>query len=124
PRLGAAVVAVIDELDKVQPVTGALIPEHEAAYLTANHLWAASSRKVRLSAARNEFVACQILVRGHLTGVEADLTFEGSDGIRANFSRYQAVATNRGPLPDPLVPIELHAKPIDGQTSDSLYCEV
>ena len=32
-------VAVIDELDKVHPVTGELIPAQPDGYLHANHLW-------------------------------------------------------------------------------------
>src|SRR5262249_9122239 len=39
PRLGGAEVAVVDELDKVHPVDGTMIPAQPDGYLAANHLW-------------------------------------------------------------------------------------
>src|SRR5437764_14876208 len=39
PKLGDAEIAIVDELDKVQPVTGQMIPAQDASYLSANHLW-------------------------------------------------------------------------------------
>ena len=48
PKLGQAEVAIIDELDKVQPVTGEMIPKRPESYLTHNHLWDAKSRTIRL----------------------------------------------------------------------------
>ena len=45
PKLGDAEVAVIDELDKVQPVTGEMIPKQPDGYLAANHLWSAKTSK-------------------------------------------------------------------------------
>ena len=73
PRLGAGEVAVIDELDKVHPKTGNLIPSQPAGYLQANHLWNAATRTISLHAARNEFVAFQILIRGRQLGGDVDL---------------------------------------------------
>lgn len=132
PKLGGAEVAVVDELDKVQPVTGATIPPQPDGYLEANHLWEAPSRRVRLHAARNEFVGFQVLVRGGVQGVRPTLTFEraGASGIKAEFGRYRHVATREGPLPDPIVPMD---GPLDvpsadeaiaGQRIASLYCEL
>ena len=60
---GTVEVAVIDELDKVHPVTGELIPAEPEGYLAANHLWDAAGRRITLQAARNEFVAFQVLLR-------------------------------------------------------------
>lgn len=124
PRLGKAEVAVIDELDKVQAVTGELIPRQGADYLSANHLWNAGSGVVRLFAARNEFVAFQIVVRGPVEKIEPELFFPGNEAVRVTFSRYQPVATNRGPLPDPIVPLDYPAEPIAGQTIQSFHCEL
>ena len=46
PRLGTAEVAVLDELDKVHPVTGALIPAAaRRAIWKANHLWVANGAR-------------------------------------------------------------------------------
>ena len=49
PRVAGAEVAILDELDKVNPVTGELIPSQPDDYLTANHLWNAADRKITLS---------------------------------------------------------------------------
>jgi hypothetical protein len=106
PRLGEAEVAVLDELDKVQPLTGALVPPRPAGYLAANHLWSAAAKQVRLHAARNEFVAFQVLLRGPVRGAVPELTFGGGGAPpRALFSVYHPVASAKGPLPDPLVPL-------------------
>ncbi len=109
PRLGAVEVAVLDELDKVNPVTGELIPNEPESYLAVNHLWNAAPPLVTLQAARNEFVAFQVLVRGDLSGatIQAELTFDGAvaKGINVEFGRYQFVTSRRGPLPDPIVPL-------------------
>lgn len=123
PRLGAAEVAVVDELDKVQPATGAFVPARPAAYLQANHLWDASARRVRLHAARNEFVAFQISVRGKVPSVHAELNFEGTDRLPVEFGRYQAVQSRLGPLPDPIVPLGLKDDK-GGDSHQSLHCEV
>ncbi len=44
PRLGGAEVAILDELDKVHPVTGEMIPKQADGYLAANHLWSAKDK--------------------------------------------------------------------------------
>ncbi len=68
PRLGAGEVAVIDELDKVHPQTGECIPPQPPDYFRANHLWNAAERRISLYAARNEFVAFQVLIQGRQLG--------------------------------------------------------
>ncbi|MFO0959112.1 MAG: DUF4091 domain-containing protein [Isosphaeraceae bacterium] len=105
PKLGRAEVAVIDELDKVQPESGAMIPPQADGYLAANHLWDAGGRRIRLHAARNEFVAFQVLVEGEAGPIRPSIRFEG-DPIPAEFGRYQPVASKQGPLPDPIVPLD------------------
>lgn len=103
PKLGEAEVAVIDELDKVRPGTDTLIPARPAGYLAANHLWDAGRRQIRLHAARNEFVAFQVVVKGGAKALRP--TLHPGDGIEVAFGRYQAVATPSGPLPDPITPL-------------------
>ena len=131
PRVGGAEIAVLDELDKVQPVTGEMIPRQQAGYLAANHLWIAKEKKLRLHAARNEFVAFQILVRGSVRDLRPQLTFaRGAGAIQAEFGRYVHVASKKGPLPDPIVPLADGLtvpgpdEKIAGQQSGSLLCEV
>ncbi len=109
PRLGTVEVAVLDELDKVNPATGELIPNEPESYLAVNHLWNAAAPRVTLQGARNEFVAFQVLVRGDLAGgiIQPELTFDGAvaKGVIVEFGRYQLVTSRRGPLPDPIVPL-------------------
>ncbi|MBN2023734.1 MAG: DNRLRE domain-containing protein [Pirellulales bacterium] len=124
PRLGETRVAVIDALDKVQPLTGRMIPEQPAEYLQANHLWDAGKRRIRLAAAGNEFVAFQVLLDGPTTNVEPSLTFTGAGrGIHVAFAWYRPVETDAGPLPDPLVPLDA---PDDATNAPrrSLYVEL
>ncbi len=66
PRLGGSEIAIIDELDKVNPMTGELIPYQPDGYLSTNHLWDAKKKQISLQAARNEFVAFQILCRARV----------------------------------------------------------
>jgi hypothetical protein len=129
PRLGDIEVAVLDELDKVQPVSGEMIPPQPAAYLAANHLWNAKTKQLRLAAARNEFVAFQVLVRGPIHGLLPELTFEEKT-LQTAFGRYRHIASQKGPLPDPVMPLN---GPLDlpaadetfaGQKSGSLLGEI
>jgi len=129
PRLGAAEVAVLDELDKVQPVTGEMIPKQADGYLAANHLWSAKTKEVRLHAARNEFVGFQVLLHGAAKGVRPMLTFESDEGgkIQTTFGRYFTIPeTRKGPLPDPIVPLgdDGLSVPAAGDKYGSLYVEV
>jgi hypothetical protein len=132
PRLGGAVVAVVDELDKIQPVTEELIPPQPAVYLAANHLWDAASKRVRLHAARNEFVGFQVLLHGAVKGVRPRLAFEGAGAgkVLVEFGRLRHVASKKGPMPDPVVPLNgpldvpSAAESIPGQKTVSVYCEL
>jgi hypothetical protein len=126
PRLDGAEVAILDELDKVHPVTGAMIPARSGEYLAANHLWSAKTKTVRLHAARNEFVGFQVLLRGDGKTVKPSLTFEDKE-ISSSFGRYHHVDSRQGPLPDPIVPLaaaDLPPEKIDKQKSSSLYGEI
>jgi hypothetical protein len=114
PRLGGGEVTVIDELDKIHPETGALIPPQEPSYLKSNHLWDAAGRTIRLHAARNEIVGFQVLLRGRQLGRDVDLAAELSFSgrvakVQAACGRYHLVSTPEGPLPDPIVPLGVPA---------------
>jgi hypothetical protein len=131
PRLGEATVAVIDELDKVQPATGEMIPpQPDTAYLSNNHLWNAKDRGIKLQAGRNEFVAFQVLIRGTTNDIRPELKFDddGKQKIGVGWGRYQDVPSAKGPLPDPIVPLETPTitvvEPNAPRKSQSLYCEI
>ncbi len=130
PRLGPIEVAVLDELDKVHPVTGELIPSQPEGYLAANHLWNADERRITLQASRNEFVAFQVLLRGDRLAdrdpIIPELKFDAPAGRapRVEFGRYQPVNSRNGPLPDPIVPMEFPASPANGARNRSLHAEI
>ena len=128
PTVSRAEVAILDELDKVNPLTGEMIPIQPDGYLTVNHLWDAAARKIELQAARNEFVAFQILLRGDIPSgsIKADLAFDGPGGksIQVELTRYHTVASKRGPLPDPIVPLGFSTESTPGKKSFSLHAEI
>ncbi|HEY2249818.1 MAG TPA: DNRLRE domain-containing protein [Planctomycetaceae bacterium] len=131
PRLGKAEIAVIDGLDKVQPLTGVTIPQQPAEYFTRNHVWSAAQKQIRLHAAKNEFVSFQIVVRGSAADIHPSLSFTGKEPHSTiEFFRCRHVSTKSGPLPDPLVPLNggfsvpTADDKISGQKSGTLLCEV
>jgi hypothetical protein len=124
PKLGGAEVAIVDELDKVDPVRGTTIPATPDGYLTANRLWNARENRIRLHAARNEFVAFQIVVRDGRLEVTPSLTFSKGAAPRVEFGRYGLVPAAGGPLPDPIVPLASARRSVQGRTSQSLHAEL
>jgi len=123
PRLNQAQVAVLDPLDKMNPVTGALIPAQPKGYLSANHLWNASAKQIRLFAARNEFVAFQVAVRGPVRALTLSLAVAGIDESGIALSELRTVTTAKGPLPDPVAPLTGAIDVADGRRR-SVLCEV
>lgn len=130
PKLAGAEVAIIDMLDKVHPLSGALTPAEPDSYLLGNHLWSSAPPQIRLAAGRNEFVGFQIVLRGQVADVQPAVQFADPRVARARFFRYANVSTRRGPLPDPLPPLTGgfsmpdRRSPLAGQTSGSLLCEL
>jgi len=130
PRLGNLEVAIIDPLDKVDPVSGAMIPPQTPGYLRANHLWNATGKTLELHAAKNEIVAFQVLLHGRARQVRAALTLDTQPPLPYAFGRLRCVASEHGPLPDPVVPLDqpLNLPPADehipNQVNTSLLCEL
>jgi hypothetical protein len=128
PRVSGADVAVVDELDKINPSTGLLNPIQPEGYLAANHLWDAVDRRIALQAARNEFVAFQILLRGEIPvgSIKPELTFDGRSGkaIRVELGRYHLVPSKQGSLPDPIVPLDFPGAKAEGIKNQSLHVEI
>ena len=137
PKLGEVEIAIVDALDKVQPVTGQMIPPQDPGYLAANHLW--DGKQIHLFAARNEIISFQVLVRGTVQNLAAKLTFNQvavedrplDEDVR--FYALRDVDSKIGPVPDPLVPLEGGkpmlsvpdlTNPISGQKTGSLLCEI
>ncbi|MDA0840111.1 MAG: DNRLRE domain-containing protein [Planctomycetota bacterium] len=131
PRLGDAEIAIVDSVDKVHPVSGKMIPERTTSYLGSNHLWSAEDKRIRLYAARNEFVDFQILFKGMASDVRPELHFEQDKKvIRESFFEYRHVNSKQGFLPDPMVAltggfsVPSSIEKIPDQAFGSLLCEV
>ena len=130
-KLGQASVAIIDELDKVQPITGEMIPPQSDAYLKLNHLWNAHKRLITLRGARKECIAFQVLLGSPASDVQASLTFEGAAAkAQVRMGMYSYVGTDHGPMPDPIVPlptnlsIPAQAESLKGQKYGSIHVEI
>jgi hypothetical protein len=106
-RLGDRAVFVADPLDKMHPETGEMIPPRPPSYRVENHIWSARERRVRLAAARNEFVAFQVIASAGAGRLELELGFDGSEGCQpsSELLRFVSIPSEAGPLPDPLVPL-------------------
>ncbi len=124
PKLGKGEVAIIDELDKVHPISGEMIPKQAEGYPAANHLWSAKEQRLRLHAAGNEFVSFQISLRGVEGAVTPSLTFENAEGVKTAFGIYTNVESAKGPLPDPIVPLTKEFKVPEGHKNGSIHGEV
>ena len=125
PVVGGLKVAVLDLLDKVNPVSGEMIPSHRPGYLGGNHLWSASRKLVRIQAARNEAVCFNLNLSGS-TPAEVKLDFPGARGLKARLFSYHYTETRAGPLPDPCLPLEgpVTLPPVEGARNVTVLCEV
>lgn len=131
PALGDARVAILDALDKIHPVTRELIPKHPPQYPAANHLWNAQQKRIRLYAAKNEFVEFQVVLAGEVRGLRPSLVFAGQEkNLAVSWGRYECVPSKLGRLPDPIVPLDGPVnlpdgrRQIAGQRAASLHCEI
>jgi hypothetical protein len=89
-RLAAQVPAVrlwaVSDGVRVNPVTGQVYEQRSdihkdypsGDFRAANSVWAAPSKTVSLRAARNEFVAFQVIAEAEKFATEVNVTFDGS----------------------------------------------
>lgn len=125
-------VFVVDPLDTVHPQTGQLTPARPESYRQANHLWSAKKKLIRLHAAKNEFVAFQVVLTGQTKGVHASVTLDGDefDAPKISLMRFRNVKVKNSYLPDPLVPLDgpiripASDEPVTDQTHASFLTEL
>ena len=123
---------VVDELDTFTATGQARTGPRPKFYTQANHLWQARQKRVRLHAARNEFVAFQVLIAGTdrvLDTTNARLSFadKQSAGIQVELGRLIEVPTADGTwVGDPVVPLsQTKSWPeVPGRTMRSLHVEL
>ena len=107
-----------------------MVPKQAPSYLKRNHLWDAEKKTIDLHAARNEIVAFQILLHGRARQVHAALELDGQPPLSYTLGWMRCVATENGPLPDPVVTLDrpLDIPPADeqiaNQVNTSLLCEL
>ena len=131
PEVGGLRIAVVDLLDKIDPKTGEMIPQHPDGYLGGNHIWSAKQKLVRLQAARNEAVCFQVNLAGQSQGVGLELAFPDQPQLQTQVLRFDYTGTSAGPLPDALLPLGgslAIPNPDDpeaaGQKNASVLCEI
>ena len=102
--VGGLKVGVADVLDKVHPVSGKMIPQQEAGYLGGNHIFSAKEKKIRLYAAKNEFVWFQLILQGQANDIQVSSDFK--NGVQTDLYQTAYVGSDAaGNVPDPLLPL-------------------
>lgn len=92
------VFAVLDGLDKISLSKDAPLASGD------DFLWNASTERIRLSAARNEWVDFQVMFARPFDDLRVSVEFDDA-AITAEVSALRGVATARGRFGDPLVPV-------------------
>lgn len=107
-RRGELEFAVIDELDKVNLLTGKLVPDRGEGYWAKNHLWSAKRNELTLEGAKKEWLAFQWVARGNsVTNLSAKLELNGSRAaIPVSVGRYAPIPQGDGLFGDPIVSME------------------
>ncbi len=138
PCLAGLKVAVVDLLDKIDPINGYMIPLHKDGYKGGNHIFSAKKGLVRLQAARNEAVAFQVNLEGRADDVSAAILFEHNPGLKVKIFQfaYVRIRDKNGKvvsvLPDPLIPLKgsfsipsrAGKVRIRNQKNHSIICEI
>ncbi len=115
-----------DDLTKINPEGKPIVADPPADYRDRNPVWNGTLREVRLDAARNEWVAFQVIIEGGPAGLPeatvevSDLTSAGGTIPKSRFALFgeyytQVTTPSRSPAwslgpgwyPDGLVPFEL-----------------
>ncbi len=148
PQSAPAIWAIPDLL-KIDPKTGALLEQSDFPdHRSANSVWDAASGTVRLSGARNEFVAFQLAIESPqpLAGIEVSVTepLFGASQLPEVLQQTSAIqlyrewfvpddqdtSETRPWYPEPLIPLtgplELPAKdnPVPGQTVQPVFVDI
>ena len=101
-------IVVLDLLDKVDPVTGNLIPSGRSASTGESFLLDAEKKKIVLHAARNETVWFQLKLENDNKNLRIDSNFEGHANLNWKVLQFANVGSsaNGKPhlLPDPIIP--------------------
>ena len=137
PTTGKLKVAVVDTLDKIDPVSGRMIPAQTQGYQGGNHIFSGEQKKIRLYGAKNEHVSFQLNVKGNSDNISITYEFEEKIKLNTRLFEFGYVKTNnKGKqvtiLPDPLVPSSGNFSipstagklRVKGQTNHSLIMEV
>ena len=118
--------AIVDLLDKINPVTGKSITPRPAGYQWANHLFNGIEKKIKLQSARNETVCFQINVKKEAAIVKADLIFPAFPELKTRMLKAVYVNPENSeapyPLPDPLLPLKGQSFTL--QKNGSFICEL
>ena len=109
PTVGGLKVAIVDLLDKIEPITGKMIPSQKEGYKGGNHIYSAKKNLIRLQAARNEHVAFQINLEGKAKRVFVKYIFDQNPYLQPEIYQF-AYVNSEGDrkntaeiLPDPLI---------------------
>jgi len=138
PEVNGLKIAIVDLLDKIDPVSGDMVPQQRVGYKGGNHLYSAVKSLVRLQSARNETTAFVLNLEGNAREVEVSLHFDNHPQIKTRFYQFSYVKTGKDLLqknvyfPDPLVelggifsvPSNAGSTKIPNQTNTSLLCEL
>jgi hypothetical protein len=112
PEVGGLSVAVVDLLDKIDPRTGRMIPDHPEGYKGGNHIFSAHKKLLRLQGARNETVHFQINLAGQAKNIDINYSFDHFPLLKPRIFQFAYVrATDKkgkqnSVLPDPLLPLK------------------
>ena len=138
PTVGGLKVAVVDLLDKIDPITGKMIPSQKEGYKGGNHIYSANKKLIRLQAARNEHVAFQLNLEGKAEEIFIKYVFNQNPNLLPKIFEFAYVKEKKTKeeistiLPDPLIQLNGHFSipsnagkvTVPNQTNHSLICEL
>ncbi len=137
PALGNLKVCVVDVLDKIDPVSGRMIPVQVKGYKGGNHIFSGEQKRIRLYGARNEHVSFQLNVEGRGNNIFVKYNFEDKVSLNTKLYEFGYVKVKNKDnkfniLPDPLapssgefsIPSTVGKLCVKGQKNHSLVLEV
>lgn len=129
-------IAIVDSLDKVDPVKGLMVPLHEEGYKGGNHLFSASLKKISLQSAKNEAVYFAIAIEGKSDAVNISCSFDQGSLLQPALYHESYVKCadihKKTYWPDPLlpydgkftIPVSRAGITIPNQKYHTLLCEI